>query len=91
MSTHEILLLALLVLAAFVLNVPFGYLRGNTKKLSFMWFLYIHLPIPFIFILRTMAGFSIKAVPFLIVGAILGQYLGGRLFANRRKPAPESN
>ncbi|MBI5587685.1 MAG: hypothetical protein HY889_04880 [Deltaproteobacteria bacterium] len=71
--------LALLTLAALVLNLPFGYLRVKTKKFSVMWFLYIHLPIPFIFVLRTMAGFGYKFIPVLVVGAVLGQFIGGRL------------
>ena len=74
-----IMLLVLLTIAALILNLPFGYLRVNTKKFSFLWFLYIHLPIPVIFILRTLAGFSIKVVPIIVVGAVAGQFLGGRL------------
>jgi len=81
---HTILALALLTLAALVLNLPFGYLRVKTKKFSVMWFLYIHLPIPFIFVLRTMAGFGYKFIPILVVGAVLGQLLGGRLNASAK-------
>lgn len=87
MSTHTITLIALLTLAAFVLNLPFGYLRVKTKKFSFLWFLYIHLPIPFIFLLRTLAGFGISVVPIILVGAVLGQYIGGRLKSLRRDEA----
>jgi len=84
MSTqYAIGVLALITFAAFVLNLPFGYLRGPTKKLSFMWFLYIHLPIPAIFFLRTMAGFSYKVIPIIIVGAVLGQLIGSRLYFMR--------
>ena len=81
---YTISVLALLTLAALVLNLPFGYLRVKTKKFSVMWFLYIHLPIPFIFVLRTMAGFGYKFIPVLVVGAVLGQLLGGRLNASAR-------
>lgn len=76
---NTISVLALLTLAALLLNLPFGYLRVRTKKFSVMWFLYIHLPIPFIFLLRTVAGFGYKFIPILVVGAVLGQLLGGRL------------
>ncbi len=79
MTTHDILVLLMLVAAALALNLPFGYLRSRTKKLSIMWFLYIHLPIPFIFVLRTLAGFGVKFVPIIAAGAIIGQLLGGRL------------
>ncbi|MBI5344986.1 MAG: hypothetical protein HZB83_06595 [Deltaproteobacteria bacterium] len=74
--------LAVLVLAAFILNLPFGYLRGKTKKFSFQWFLYIHLPIPAIFLMRTFAGIGITFVPVIAIGAVMGQFLGGRLYNN---------
>ncbi len=80
MTIYGIALAATLVsLAALVLNLPFGYLRMNTRKLSFKWFLYIHLPIPFIFILRNMAGLDYKFIPLMVAGAVAGQFLGGRL------------
>lgn len=80
--SNTLTVLALLTLAALVLNLPFGYLRANTKKLSVKWFLYIHLPIPFIFVLRTLAGFGVQFIPIIAVGAVLGQLLGGRLNTN---------
>jgi len=80
MMTSSIAILALLVaFAALVLNLPFGYLRVNTKKFSVMWFVYIHLPIPFIFILRNMAGLGYVYIPLMVAGALAGQFLGGRL------------
>lgn len=72
-------LIALVMLAALVLNLPFGYFRATTKKFSISWFLYIHLPIPFIFVLRTMAGLTYKVIPLLVVAAVAGQLIGGRL------------
>ena len=48
------------------------------KKLSFKWFLYIHLPIPFIFVLRNLAGLGAKFIPIIAAGAVLGQIMGGR-------------
>jgi ABC-type spermidine/putrescine transport system permease subunit I len=81
---NTISVLALLTLAAFVLNLPFGYMRVKTKKFSVMWFLYIHLPIPFIFVLRTMAGFGMKFIPIMVAGAVLGQLIGGRLNASAK-------
>lgn len=81
---NTISVLALLTLAAFVLNLPFGYMRVKTKKFSVMWFLYIHLPIPFIFVLRTMAGFGMKFIPIMVLGAVLGQLIGGRLNTSAR-------
>lgn len=80
LTTSAIMILTLITVAAFVLNLPFGYLRGNTRKFSFLWFLYIHLPIPAIFFLRTMAGFTYRVIPIIIVGAVLGQLIGSRLY-----------
>lgn len=80
---YTIFILAILTIAALVLNLPFGYLRVKTKKFSVMWFLYIHLPIPFLFVLRTLAGFGIQFIPIIAAGAILGQLLGGKLNSAR--------
>lgn len=49
----------LLAMLTFVLGVPFGYLRGGVKKLSFWWFVYIHLPIPVIILFRKYLGIPI--------------------------------
>ncbi len=69
-----------IALFAFVLNLPFGYLRGGSRKFSIPWFLYIHLPIPFVVFLRVKAGLGIKVIPLLLASAFLGQLLGGKAF-----------
>ncbi|MDH5716676.1 MAG: hypothetical protein OEZ22_03445 [Spirochaetia bacterium] len=78
-----------LLLFAFILNIPFGYFRGRTKKYSFLWFLYIHFPIPFVAATRIFTGFSYKFIPFLVVAAILGQFIGSKyifkLISNKNK------
>ncbi|MEE8185588.1 MAG: hypothetical protein V3T96_04225 [Thermodesulfobacteriota bacterium] len=61
-----------------IINLPFGYLRVKTKKLSIQWFLYIHLPIPLIFVFRKTAGISYHAIPVFVMAAVAGQILGGR-------------
>lgn len=71
------MVLLLITLFALAINLPFGYLRFKTKKFSLMWFLYIHLPIPFIFLLRTYAGLDYRVIPIIAMGAIAGQMLGG--------------
>ncbi|MBI5236585.1 MAG: hypothetical protein HY886_10110 [Deltaproteobacteria bacterium] len=76
---NGILLVFLITFAAFLLNLPFGFLRYKTKRLSAKWFLYIHLPIPFIYVLRTIAGVGYQIIPIIAVGAILGQLVGGRI------------
>ncbi len=74
-------LYAILVLSAFtlLLNLPFGYARAKTRKYSFRWFLYIHVPIPLIFIARTISHIHIKFVPIFALAAVIGQILGGKL------------
>lgn len=63
----------------FMLNLPFGFFRSRTRKLSLAWFLCIHAPIPFIFLGRFFAHLGIAYVPFFIIAAFLGQLWGGKL------------
>ena len=72
------ILLTFLTLVALVANLPFGYLREDTKKFSFLWFLYIHLPIPFIIYFRKMAGVTYHFIPIILAGAVAGQIVGAR-------------
>ena len=72
----------ILVISAFIMNLPLGYLRKGTRKLSFKWFLYIHLSIPFIVLIRLRLGISYWFIPFSIGSAVAGQIMGARL----RKP-----
>ncbi len=73
-----------LVLAsfAFLVNVPLGYIRENTKKFSLAWFFWIHASIPFIIFLRLKLNISPWFIPISIFAAILGQLLGSRLRRN---------
>jgi hypothetical protein len=61
------------------LNLFFGYLRAKTRKFSLKWFLYIHLPIPFIFLSRVLSHLDIRYVPIFAVAAVLGQLWGSKL------------
>ena len=72
---------AILLLFVFTLliNLPFGYARAKTKKYSFRWFLYIHAPIPIIFIVRTFSHIQLEYIPIFVVAAVIGQILGGKL------------
>jgi hypothetical protein len=71
----------ILALFAFtlVLNLPFGYARVKTKRYSLRWFLCIHVPIPLIFVARTVSHIDFKYIPIFAVAAITGQILGGKL------------
>ncbi len=62
-----------------MLNLPFGFMRGKARKYSLKWFLYIHLPIPFIFLARTYSHLDYRYIPLFVGAAVLGQVLGGKL------------
>ncbi|MDH4226367.1 MAG: hypothetical protein OEV59_01240 [Deltaproteobacteria bacterium] len=72
-----------LTVAALILNMPFGYLRTNHKRMSFMWLFYIHAPVPVIVAFRLLSGISYKYIPLFLAGAICGQFLGGKLNKKR--------
>lgn len=73
-----------LIILAFVVSVPCGYLRQNFKKYSFMWFFLIHLPIPFIVLLRIKAGLGWQFIPLTLGGSVAGQIVGGIISRRRR-------
>lgn len=74
----SVTLFALLIFTI-LLNLPFGYFRARSRKYSIPWFLYIHLPIPFIIFLRLSFGFTWKAIPLVLLAAVAGQLAGGRM------------
>ncbi|MGE5892558.1 MAG: hypothetical protein ACM34I_00725 [bacterium] len=63
----------------YMINLPFGYLRGKAKKFSCAWFLYIHMPIPFVIITRLSSHLDYRYIPLFLLAAIIGQYSGGKL------------
>lgn len=69
--------LAGVVVAAFLVSIPCGYLRQSCRKFSLPWLFLAHLPIPLVVHLRTMAGFSWKVIPFTLLAAVGGQVVGG--------------
>lgn len=74
------MLLILAGVLVFLINLPFGYWRSKVKKLSVQWFLAIHLPVPFVYALRTYAGIDWSILSFIIlIGCFfLGQFVGSR-------------
>lgn len=68
-----------LLFTVFLLNLPFGYLRSGTAPYSRNWLLAVHIPVPFIFVLRKLSGFTLEAVPLLLLADVAGQLLGGKL------------
>ncbi|OQY25412.1 MAG: hypothetical protein B6I37_01275 [Desulfobacteraceae bacterium 4572_35.2] len=71
--------LTLLLLFTLLSNTPLGYLRQGVKKRSPLWFLYIHLSIPFIIALRLYFDFNWHIIPLTIGCAVIGQLSGGSL------------
>lgn len=69
--------LAGLVLLAFIVSIPCGYLRESFRKFSLTWILMAHLPIPMVYHLRHLAGFDWQVIPLTLISAIGGQMLGG--------------
>ena len=71
-------------LLVFLLNLPFGYWRSRTRRLTLPWILAIHLPVPFVVALRLGSGlgFRLATFPVLIGAYFLGQLCGG--WAGRR-------
>lgn len=74
-----------LVLLSFIVSVPCGYLRQYYRKYSFMWFLLIHLPIPFIVLMRLKAGVDWHVIPLTLGSSLAGQFVGGAANPRRRR------
>jgi hypothetical protein len=70
---------ALLSLFAFLINLPFGYLRSRSRRYSLKWFLYIHIPIVFIVAARLLSHVDFIFIPVFIAATVAGQLFGGRL------------
>ncbi|MHB8792607.1 MAG: hypothetical protein ACYC6O_04635 [Thermoleophilia bacterium] len=69
----------ILCVGAFLLNLPFGYYRAGTRKLSWQWFVAIHFPVLLVIVARLISGVSWRTIPFVFVCDIAGQILGGML------------
>jgi len=71
---------AAVAVAVFLINIPFGYWRAGERKLSVLWFLAIHLPVPLVIGLRWAAGlaFAWINVPFFVAAYFAGQTVGAR-------------
>ena len=70
-----------------LLNLPFGYWRAHVRKFSFHWILAVHLPVPFVIIVRILGGvfWNVKTFPILAGAYFAGEYLGGSLYTQWKK------
>jgi hypothetical protein len=77
---NEYLALAVVCLLVFLLNLPFGYWRQGVRKFSLQWFLAVHVPIPFVVLLRygSHLGFQLYTYPFMVAAFFGGQWLGAK-------------
>ena len=77
------MMLIAVILAVFVLNLPFGYWRSSARKFSLPWVLAVHLPVPGVIALRLFSGlgYELYTYPLLIGAFFAGQYAGARLHA----------
>jgi FtsH-binding integral membrane protein len=75
------------VLFTIIINIPFGYLRGDKKRFSVLWFVYIHLPVPFVIFFREKMAVELSwgFAPFFFGSYLLGQWLGKLFFRYQRK------
>lgn len=72
-------MIVLVVLSALILNIPFGILRVRERRLSWRWFLWVHMPVPVIVAERIAWDVEIAYIPLIILAALAGQYIGGRI------------
>jgi hypothetical protein len=68
-----------LMLIVFLINIPFGYWRSRADRFSRNWMMAIHLPVPVVFLMRIMSGFSWTIIPLLMVSFATGQFIGGNI------------
>lgn len=68
--------------ATFLINLPFGYMRGGMQKLSFWWFVAIHAPVPAVIQIREFHDLKLTwgLAPFLLGSYFLGQFAGRKIY-----------
>lgn len=64
---------------ALLLNLPFGWIRANTRKFSLGWFACVHAPIPFVAAIRIITHTSWEFIPLFLLVSVAGQIIGARL------------
>jgi len=65
-----------------IINLPFGFWRAGTDKFKLSWFLAIHMPVPFVMVLRFYIKIDWQMTTFLILASafLAGQFLGGKFY-----------
>lgn len=75
----NMLAVLLIMLLAFAVNIPLGYLRSRSRRYSVRWYVYVHLSIPIIVLARILSQTEYKYIPLFLLSAAAGQYLGGKM------------
>ena len=68
-----------LMLIVFLINLPFGYMRSRATRFSREWMMAVHIPVPFVFLLRIFSGLNWTVIPLLMLSDIARQLAGGKL------------
>lgn len=70
--------LIILLILTFIINLPFGYWRGGVKKFSWQWFVAIHLPVVFLYFMRTYMNVERTwiTLPIMVLFFFSGQLVG---------------
>jgi hypothetical protein len=65
------------------LNVPFGYWRGNVRRLSRQWFLAVHVPVVLAILVRLASHLPLEPMTLgaMVVAFFTGQTAGQKLRA----------
>ncbi len=65
----------------FLLNVPFGYWRGNVKKLSPQWLMAVHIPVLLAILVRILSHLPFEPLTLaaMVLAFFTGQTSGQRL------------
>ncbi len=79
LETGQVGLIATLAFITLLLNLPFGYMRHKVRKYSIWWLFCIHIPVPFIVLIRVVSGLDYRVIPVFILAAVTGQFFGGRI------------
>jgi hypothetical protein len=68
------------LLATFLVNVPFGYWRAGVRKFSPAWFVAVHAAVPMVVGLRFALGLPFR---WLLLPLFVAAYFGGQTVGSR--------
>ena len=87
MEVKRLVRIIVVLAAVIVVTLPFGFYRARTDKFSLRWFLAIHVPVIFVFLIRFGSHLSYAFLPLTFAAFTSAQLLGawaGRWWLSRR-------